>query len=81
MTERIFFPSSITESEVRAMQDEKITELFFERSQEAIEETKIKYSSYCMKVAANILKSRQDAEECVNDSYMKLWSSIPPPLR
>lgn len=78
VTERIFFPSSITESEVRAMQDEKITELFFERSQEAIEETKIKYSSYCMKVATNILKSKQDAEECVNDSYMKLWSSIPP---
>lgn len=59
------------------MEDEKIIELFWMRSEQAISETKAKYTGYCNAVSGNIL-SRQDAEECVNDAFMKLWETIPP---
>ncbi len=59
------------------MEDEKIVELFWMRSEKAISETKDTYGSYCAAISGNIL-SRQDAEECVNDAYMKLWETIPP---
>lgn len=60
------------------MEDEKIIELFFERSQQAIVETEIKYSRMCMYIAKNIVFSEEDAEECVNDTYLAAWNSIPP---
>ena len=60
------------------MEDRKIVDLFFERSEKAIAETAIKYGAYCNAIAFNILASSEDAEECVSDSYMKLWSAIPP---
>lgn len=60
------------------MEDEKIIELFFKGLQEAIEETKKKYDSYCKSISINILNNKEDVEECVLDSYLKLWENIPP---
>ena len=60
------------------MDDEKIVELFLVRSEQAISETKDSYGAYCTKICSNILKSKEDTEECVNDAYMKLWETIPP---
>ena len=60
------------------MEDSKIIDLFFERSEEAIIELSNKYGKVFMKIAMNILKDLQDAEECVNDSYLGVWNAIPP---
>ena len=60
------------------MEDSAIIELFFERSEDAIKETENKYGPYCRSVAYGILNNRQDAEECVNDTYKQLWDHIPP---
>jgi len=60
------------------LEDEKIVELYFERSEAAITETQTKYGKYCFTVANNILYSKEDAEECVNDTYVRAWNSIPP---
>lgn len=67
------------------MEDERIIQLFFERSESAIKELNQKYGAFCTKVARNILNNHQDAEECVNDAYLGAWNNIPPerpnPLR
>ncbi len=60
------------------MEDRKIVELFFARDEEAIRETDAKYSAYLFVTAMNILKSREDSSECVNDTYFKAWNAIPP---
>ena len=60
------------------MDDSKIIELFFERSEQAIAELSKKYGKACNKVAVNILKNKLDAEECVNDAYLGAWNTIPP---
>lgn len=60
------------------MRDEKLIELYMGRKESAIRETDRKYGSYCQRIADNILHSREDAEECVNDTWMKAWNSIPP---
>lgn len=60
------------------MDDEKIIEMFFARSEQAIKELDIKYGKLCHKLAYNILGSRSDAEECVNDAYLGAWNAIPP---
>ena len=49
--------------------DEKIIEMFFERSEQGIRELDIKYGKICHNLSYNIVNSRQDAEECVNDAY------------
>lgn len=53
------------------MDDSKIVELFFDRSELAISETSKKYGRYCHYIAYNILRNNEDAEECVNDTYMR----------
>ena len=58
--------------------DEKIIELFFERSDQGIQELDNKYGKICHNLSYNILNSRQDAEECVNDAYFGAWNAIPP---
>lgn len=58
--------------------DEKIIELFFERSEQSIRELDIKYGKVFHKLSYNILSNRQDAEECVNDAYLGAWNTIPP---
>ncbi len=60
------------------MDDSKIIELFFERSEQAIIELSNKYGAKCNRVANNILNNRQDSEECVNDAYLAAWNTIPP---
>ena len=60
------------------MDDSKIIDLFFERSEKAISELSLKYGGICLKVATNVLRNHQDAEECVNDSYLSVWNAIPP---
>ena len=60
------------------MEDEKIIEMFFERSEQSIQELDIKYGKVCRKLSYNIVNSRQDAEECVNDAYLGAWNAIPP---
>ena len=60
------------------MDDSRILELYWSRSEEAIAETQKKYGRYCHSIAYNILFSDEDAEECVNDTYLKAWSSMPP---
>lgn len=60
------------------MEDKQIIDLFWNRSQNAISETAKKYEKYCYYIAFNILHSREDSEECVNDTYLKAWENIPP---
>ncbi len=58
--------------------DEEIIEMFFERDQQAILELDIKYGKICHNLSYNIVNSRRDAEECVNDAYLGAWNAIPP---
>lgn len=60
------------------MDDSKIIELYFERNERAIEYTEAKYNRLLNHVAFSILHSAEDSEECVNDTYMKAWESMPP---
>lgn len=67
------------------MTDAEIIRLFFERSEQAIEELAKAHGSAAAMVARNILGSKRDAEECLNDTYLAVWNAIPPqkpaPLR
>ena len=60
------------------MEDKDIVILYWERNQKAISETKTKYGNYCHSIAMNILFNNEDVEECVNDTYLNAWNSIPP---
>ncbi len=60
------------------MDDSKIVELFYARSEQAIMELSMKYGGIFKKVARNILNDPLDAEECVNDAYLGAWNTIPP---
>ena len=60
------------------MEDKQIVDLFWERSETAISETKKKYGRYCHYISYRILNNDSDAEEIVNDTYLKAWNTIPP---
>ena len=60
------------------MEDSQIVALYWQRSPDAIKETENKYGAYCFSIANNILHSKEDAEECVNDTWLKTWNAIPP---
>ena len=60
------------------LEDSLIIGLFFERKEQAIEELDGKYGHAVKKTVSNILTNRQNAEECVNDTYLGCWNSIPP---
>ncbi len=60
------------------MDDQTILDLYFARDERAIRESERQYGALCHTVAFNILRDRSDAEECVNDTYLKAWNSIPP---
>lgn len=60
------------------MDDIEIINLFFNRDEKAINELKKNYETYLRKVSMNILGDESDAEECLNDSYLSVWNSIPP---
>lgn len=60
------------------MNDTEILTLFWNRDEAAIEATSAKYGVYCASIARNILPNPQDAQECVNDTWLAAWNSIPP---
>ncbi|MDE6594072.1 MAG: sigma-70 family RNA polymerase sigma factor [Oscillospiraceae bacterium] len=60
------------------MEDSGIIELFFARSEQAITVLAEKYGKFCFKIAMNILSDREDSEECVNDTYFRVWNAVPP---
>ena len=60
------------------MEDYQIVELYWQRNESAILETVRKYGAYCHSLAYNILRNKEDSEECVNDTWMKAWGSLPP---
>ena len=60
------------------MEDQKIIDLYFARSEQAIQETDAKYGGYCYSIAFNILTNQEDSEECVSDTYLSAWNAMPP---
>ena len=60
------------------MEDAEIIDLYWQRDQRAIDETHGKYGGFLTNIAWNILRSHGDAEECVNDTYLRTWNAIPP---
>ncbi len=60
------------------MEDGQIIELYWQRSEEAIVQSRLKYGAYCRAVALAILTAREDAEECVSDTWLAAWNAIPP---
>ena len=60
------------------MEDHKIIELYWARSQQAIAESEAKYGPYCRSIARGILDRAEDAEECVNDTWFRAWNAMPP---
>lgn len=60
------------------MDDRGIVDLYWQRSETAIEETDAKYNGYCYSIAYNILVSKEDAEESVSDTWLAAWNTIPP---
>ena len=60
------------------MDDSRIIELYFQRKEQAISATAVKFGNYCMKIASNILRDERDAEEAVSDAWMDAWDTIPP---
>lgn len=60
------------------MEDNQIVDLYWERDERAISESDAKYGAFCARIAMNILDNAQDAEECVNDTYLRAWNAIPP---
>ena len=60
------------------MDDSKLIELYFSRNESAIIYTQNKYGGYCYKIAYNILLDDEESKECVNDTYLAAWESIPP---
>jgi RNA polymerase sigma-70 factor (ECF subfamily) len=70
--------ATIRIEEGRYMTDEEIVDLYWQRSETAIQATEEKYGSYCLTIASHMLMDLQDAEESVNDTYMKAWNAMPP---
>ena len=60
------------------MDDARIVQLYWDRDEQAIPATSEKYGRYCNSIAKNILGNPEDAEECVNDTYMSAWNTMPP---
>ena len=59
------------------MKDSEIVNLYWERSEQAVEETEKKYGRYCHRIAYNILENTEDSEECVNDTWLSAWNAMP----
>ena len=60
------------------MEDSRIVELYWQKNSDAIQESSSKYGAYCFTIANNILHSKEDSEECVNDTWLHAWNAIPP---
>lgn len=59
------------------MEDSAIVDLYWQRSEQAIAQSEIKYGGYCRTVAGNICRAHEDAEECVNDTWLSAWNQMP----
>ena len=64
--------------EGKLMEDKQIVELFWQRDEAAVSETEMKYGWFCYSISDHILHNREDAEECVNDTLLTAWNTIPP---
>lgn len=62
----------------KSLHDEEIITLYWQRSERAIAATNEKYGKYCGYIAQNILQNANDAEECVNDTWLRAWNAMPP---
>ncbi len=60
------------------MKDDQIIELYWQRNENAIRETQAQYGNYCHAIAEHILHDDKDSEECVNDTWLQAWNTIPP---
>lgn len=60
------------------MNDSQIIKLYWQRNECAIQETNSKYGAYCYSIANNILTSKEDSEECVNETWLRAWNTMPP---
>lgn len=60
------------------LEDSKIIDLYWARKEQALAETDTKYGSYCRTIARNILRNFEDTEECVSDTWLHAWNSMPP---
>ena len=60
------------------MEDLEIVELYWNRDEQALKETSLKYGHYCYSIAYSILTSNEDAQECVNDTWLGAWNAMPP---
>jgi len=60
------------------VEDVQIIELYWRRNEQAIAQTRTKYGTYCRTIAGNILHNAEDADECVNDTLLRVWNAIPP---
>lgn len=60
------------------MKDQDIVAMYWDRNQDALKYSEAQYGNYCMSISMNILHSHPDAEECVNDTWLKAWQAIPP---
>ncbi len=68
----------MTSNVTRMPEDGEIVDLYWARDERAIKLTDLKYRAYLMHVAENILHDLQDSEECLNDTYVAAWNSMPP---
>lgn len=60
------------------LEDAQIVRLYWKREERAITESDVKYGAYCYTVANNILSNHEDTKECVNDTWVRAWNTIPP---
>ena len=60
------------------LDDEKIIDLYWDRDEQAIDETEFKYKNYLYVIIYNILNEKLDCEECLNDTYLGAWNAMPP---
>ena len=60
------------------MEDHRIIELYWQRNESAIQESQSKYGAYCAAIAGSILHAAEDAEDCVNDTWLRAWNAMPP---
>jgi len=60
------------------VEDTEIIDLFWKRDESAIQELQSKYYGYCYKIAWNLLENREDAQECLNDTWFAAWRQMPP---
>lgn len=60
------------------MKDTEIIDLYWARNEQAIVESQLSYGKYCYSIAIHILKDAEDSDECVNDTWLRAWNSMPP---